>query len=82
MSIPALTWSGLPRNIGGGFGACVEWPVNVALPDVAGQTIAIDGKDHKVLRVVRLYRDPRQRKPASRIAFVTSDEGGEKVASG
>ena len=80
--IPALTWSGLPRNIGGGFGACVEWPTNIALPDIAGQTLTIDGKDYPVKRVQRLFRDTRQRKPASRIVFVTSDEGGEKSPGG
>lgn len=75
--ISAGTWSGLPRSVGGGFGACIEWPLNVALPDIEGQTYEIDGKDQKVLRVVRLYRDRRGKKPASRIAIVVSDEGGE-----
>lgn len=78
--IEALTWSGLPRSAGGGVGACVEWPVHIPLPDVAGQMLPIGGQDYRVIRVVRLYRDKGGRKPSSRIAFVVSEDGGQSGA--
>lgn len=77
----ALSWSGLPARLGGGSGACLEWPAHIAVPNIAGDTVTIDGKDHKVIRVERLYRDLKKRKPASRICIVVSAEGGEKVAA-
>ena len=72
--IQAASWSGLPRSVGGGYGACIEWPAHVDLPNIVGDTYEIDGKDFKVIRVERLLR---RKRPSSRIAIVVSEAGGE-----
>lgn len=77
--ITAQSWSGFPQSLGGGWGACIEWPTDKPLPEWTGSTQTIGGKDYKVLRVVRLYRDPKKKKAAARIALITSEDGGEKV---
>lgn len=76
--IQAASWSGLPRSVGGGFGACIEWPVHVDLPSIVGDIFEIDGKDCQVIRVVRLHRDKRGKKPSSRIAIVVDEGAGER----
>ena len=73
--IAAASWSGLPRSLGGGFGAIIEWPVHVPLPDVVGHRFLINEKECAVLRVVRLKR---RGKDAARVALVVDEEGGQQ----
>lgn len=72
--IQAASWSGLPRNLGGGFGAIIEWPVTIALPDVVGSRFQINERECTVLRVVRLKRRGRD---TARVALVVDEAGGQ-----
>jgi hypothetical protein len=73
MNITPLTWSGLPKELGGGRGPVIENPIDQGLPALQGETITAGGQDYKVLRVQRLYRDPKGKKPSARIILVVRE---------